>query len=72
MHTIDQIIAECITNGFAQVNMNKKNSGCTSEIALIFLYDSENDILLQSCRPIELWKTEGVLNLKVVVRMWLF
>lgn len=76
MHAIDQIVAESITNAFAQVNMNKPLSGwliptfrCTSEHVNVFLYDPVNDILLQSIELLQLWETEGALDIQSVVRV---
>jgi len=37
------------------------------------LYDSgKNDILLQTCYPIDMWESEGVLNIRAVIKIWFY
>lgn len=72
-----QLIAQTITNSFAQVNKNKALSGlpipsfgCTSTKISIYSYDCENDILLKSL-PLSLFEL-GKVNLSTVVIIWLY
>ncbi|XP_021355713.1 uncharacterized protein LOC110451829 [Mizuhopecten yessoensis] len=78
-----QILAEAITNGFAQVNMNSTalshflipTFGTTSEHVTICLYDSENDYLLHIQEHLELWcpgEMSDQLNVMTIVVIWLF
>lgn len=79
-NVLDKILSECITNGFAQVNMNKTLSGmlvptfgCTSEYVSICLYDSANDILLHIKKPLHLWtRPLPKLDTVTIVVVWLF
>ncbi|XP_033760844.1 uncharacterized protein LOC117342734 [Pecten maximus] len=82
LYTLDQIVAETVTNGFAQVNMDNLLSGlfiptigCTAGHASIFLYDPENDILLQAGELLQLWHvspSERLLSVFSIVCLWLF
>ena len=79
LYNLDQIIAEAITNGFAQVNQNATMSGwliptfaCTFEHIVVFLYDSVNDVLLQTMTPTPLWSQPDVLNIDVIVEIWMY
>ena len=79
LYNLDQIIAEAITNGFAQVNQNVTMSGwliptfaCTFEHIVVFLYDSVNDVLLQTMTPTPLWSQPDVLNIDAIVEIWMY
>ncbi|XP_069115077.1 uncharacterized protein [Argopecten irradians] len=77
---LPQILSECITNGFAQVNMNNSLSGalvptfgCTAESICVCLYDPVNDILLQNIQLMDLWaRSFDKLNILTIVIIWLF
>ena len=77
LQTVNHLIAETITNGFARINEDASLScwfiptiGCTSENVIIFMYDPVNDILLQSCEIIPLWNGP-VLSIQSVVKIWM-
>ncbi|XP_033752299.1 uncharacterized protein LOC117336057 isoform X1 [Pecten maximus] len=80
---LNKVLAEAITNSFAQVNIHEKTLshfliptfGATSEHITICLYDSENDYLLHIKDELLLWKPIGVakqLNVRTLVVIWLF
>ncbi|XP_069131533.1 uncharacterized protein [Argopecten irradians] len=71
------LIAQTVTNGFAQVNTSAELSGlpipsfgcCPKQIS-IYLYDCKNDILLKSL-PLTIFKF-GQLDSSTVVMVWLY
>ncbi|XP_021371990.1 uncharacterized protein LOC110462378 isoform X2 [Mizuhopecten yessoensis] len=77
-----QLIAQTITNSFAQVNENKQLSqflipsfGCSNNQIVIFGYDSENDVLVKKVDPILLWTgADNIWHLSVsaVVQIWMY
>lgn len=78
-----QLIAQTITNSFAQVNQNKQLSnflipafGCSNKQVVIFGYDSENDILVKKIDPILLWTgtddDRWHLSVSAVVHIWMY
>ena len=78
MNVIDQIIAETITNAFAQINLTKALTGwliptfgCTVDQVVAFMYDPKSDVLLQSMDIISCWRTEKTLDLTTVVFIWM-
>lgn len=78
MNVIDQIIAETITNAFAQINLTKALTGwaiptlgCTIDQVVAFLYDPKNDVLLQSMDLISCWRAEKTLDLTAVIFVWM-
>ncbi|KAK3096040.1 hypothetical protein FSP39_022360 [Pinctada imbricata] len=78
MNTVDQIMAETITNAFAQINANSvlkglmiPSFGCTQDHVVIFLYDPENDILLQT-NLINLFEVPGQLSVSAIIEVWMF
>ncbi|KAK3089697.1 hypothetical protein FSP39_005698 [Pinctada imbricata] len=75
---IDQIMASAMTNAFAQVNSNSHLKGlmipsfaCTQDYILVFLYDPENDILLQT-NVFKLFEGPGRLSISAIVQVWMF
>ncbi|XP_069131447.1 uncharacterized protein [Argopecten irradians] len=82
LHTIDKVVAEAITNSFAQVNTKKSlddlfipTFSCSSDCVSVFLYHPTKDILLESTDLLNLWNvtfTENLLSLHTVVWLWLF
>lgn len=78
MDVIDQLIAETITNAFSQMNSTKALTGwpiptigCTIDHVVVFMYDPNNDVLLQSMEPCSCWQTEKILDLTTVIFIWL-
>ena len=78
MNVIDQIIAETITNAFAQINLTKALTGwliptfgCTVDQVVAFMYDPKSDVLLQSMDIISCWRAEKTLDLTTVVFIWM-
>ncbi|KAK3101793.1 hypothetical protein FSP39_006414 [Pinctada imbricata] len=78
MSIVDQIIAEAITNAFAQVNANSllkglmiPSFGCTQDHIVVFLYDPENDILLQT-NLINLFEVPGELSVVAIIEIWMY
>nr|XP_022310336.1 uncharacterized protein LOC111115785 [Crassostrea virginica] len=78
MNVIDQIIAETITNAFAQINLTKTLTGwliptfgCTVDQVVAFMYDPKSDVLLQSMDIISCWRAEKTLDLTTVVFIWM-
>ncbi|XP_033743858.1 uncharacterized protein LOC117329815 [Pecten maximus] len=80
---LNQILAEAITNGFAQVNKNNNTLshfliptfGVTSDHVTVCLYDPENDCLLHIDDELELWLDKGTrrnLDPETIVIIWLF
>lgn len=77
---LDQIVAEAVANGFAQVNKHTSLSDLliptlgTTEYFTIFLYDPVNDILLQDTLRFGIWEypEDAKLNMFSVVCLWLF
>ncbi|XP_069112402.1 uncharacterized protein [Argopecten irradians] len=82
---MSRFIAESVTNGFAQVNMNRDTLtnfmiptfGATSRHVSICLYDSENDYLLHIKDILELWYPDeegpvGELNNTTIALLWIF
>ncbi|OWF43894.1 hypothetical protein KP79_PYT23765 [Mizuhopecten yessoensis] len=80
---LNQILAEAITNGFAQVNENKSTLshftiptfGATSDHVTICLYDPENDCLLHIDDELELWLDKDIrrnLDPETIIIIWLF
>ncbi|XP_060084854.1 uncharacterized protein LOC132564195 isoform X1 [Ylistrum balloti] len=80
---LEQVIAEAITNGFAQVNSNRSalshflipTIGTTSDHVSICLYDPENDILLYIKEQLELWSPgtkKNQLNVFTIIVIWIF
>ncbi|XP_033748236.1 uncharacterized protein LOC117333188 [Pecten maximus] len=77
---LKQILAEAITNGFAQVNRNKSTLshfliptiGATSDHVSICLYDPESDCLLHIKKQLKLWLPDGRLNIINITIIWLF
>ncbi|OWF42426.1 hypothetical protein KP79_PYT24213 [Mizuhopecten yessoensis] len=81
---IQQILAEAITNGFAQVNMNRGSLshfliptfGATPEHVTICLYDPENDYLLHIQEQLPLFFHSGLITDQLdevtVIIIWLF
>ncbi|XP_069122928.1 uncharacterized protein [Argopecten irradians] len=77
-----QLIAQTITNSFAQVNENKQLSqflipsfGCFNNQIVIFGYDSENDVLVKKIDPIVLWtESDNVwhLSISAIVQIWMY
>ncbi|XP_033727920.1 uncharacterized protein LOC117317282 [Pecten maximus] len=77
-----QLIAQTITNSFAQVNKNKQLSpyiipsfGCSNNRMIIFGYDSEGDVMVKKIDPILLWTcTDNIWHLSVsaVVQIWMY
>ncbi|XP_069117794.1 uncharacterized protein [Argopecten irradians] len=78
-----KILAEAITNGFAQVNKNRSTLanfmiptfGVTSDYVSICMYDPENDCLLHIDDELELWASRGECHYQldpvVVIIIWL-
>ncbi|XP_078329218.1 uncharacterized protein LOC111115785 [Crassostrea virginica] len=78
MNVIDQIIAETITNAFAQINLTKALTGwliptfgCTVDQVVAFMYDPKSDVLVQSMDIISCWRAEKTLDLTTVVFIWM-
>lgn len=78
MNVIDQLIAETITNAFSQMNLTKSLTGwpiptigCTVDQVVVFMYDPNNDVLLQSMEPISCWQTEKILDLTTIIFIWM-
>ncbi|OWF52111.1 uncharacterized protein LOC110448197 [Mizuhopecten yessoensis] len=81
---LKQILAEAITNSFAQANMQKEplshflipTFGASSEEVSLCLYDSVNDHLLHIIQPLRLWSDdldrELELDWQAIVVIWLF
>ncbi|XP_033746275.1 uncharacterized protein LOC117331579 [Pecten maximus] len=77
-----QLIAQTITNSFAQVNENKRLSeflipsfGCCNNEIVIFGYDCENDVLVKKIDPIALWtEVDDVwqLSISAIVQIWMY
>lgn len=78
MDVIDQLIAETITNAFSQTNSTKALTGwpipticCTIDQVVVFMYDPNNDVLLQSMEPSSCWQTEKIIDLTTVIFIWM-
>ncbi|XP_033729440.1 uncharacterized protein LOC117318578 isoform X2 [Pecten maximus] len=81
---LQQILAQTITNGFAQVNIRGNSLshfliptfGATSEYITICLYDPVNDFLLHISEQLSLWRYfptgESEINVDTIVIVWLF
>ncbi|XP_033738292.1 uncharacterized protein LOC117325897 [Pecten maximus] len=79
---LEQVLAEAITNGFAQVNRNKSalsgffipTIGTTSDHVSICLYDPESDCLLHIREEYKLWYpgSKYKLNELTIIVIWLF
>ncbi|XP_033740212.1 uncharacterized protein LOC117327374 [Pecten maximus] len=78
---LEQILAEAITNGFAQLNRSRSTLlhfliptiGVTSDHVSVCLYDPEYDCLLLSSKRLRLWIPEKkILNNEIIVVIWLF
>lgn len=78
---LEQIFAEAITNGFAQLNRNESallnflipTIGVTSDQVSVCLYDPEADCLLLSSEWLPLWIPEKeILTNEIIVVVWLF
>ncbi|XP_033731067.1 uncharacterized protein LOC117320616 [Pecten maximus] len=72
-----QLIAETITNAFAQVNSNNDHSGlpipafgCTPKQLSVCLYDCKNDVLLKKIIPLHLFKKTD--SVSTVIMIWLY
>lgn len=72
-----QIIAQTITNAFAELNENKELSGwliptfgCTKDDLVVFLYDPKNDVLLQCESEIPIW-VGNTLSLNAIIQVWM-
>ncbi|XP_033752414.1 uncharacterized protein LOC117336140 [Pecten maximus] len=82
LKVLKQILAEAVTNGFAQVNKDKNTLshlliptfGATADHVSICLYDPESDCLLHSNEELDLWysKEAGKLNVNTIIVIWLF
>ncbi|XP_069141159.1 uncharacterized protein [Argopecten irradians] len=82
---LKQILAEALTNGFAQVNRDTNTLsqffiptiGATLEHLTVCMYDCENDVLLHIQDQLELWCPDDTtcynqLNVTTIVIMWIF
>ncbi|OWF56402.1 uncharacterized protein LOC110448033 [Mizuhopecten yessoensis] len=72
-----QVIAETITNSFAQVNKHPSLSGlpipafgCTPGQILVFAYDSHNDMLLKKMVDMKLFHED--VSAATIVMLWLY
>jgi hypothetical protein len=77
-NVLDQIIAEAITNAFAQVNNSKDLSGwlipsfgCTLDRITVFLYDPKKDVLLQLATQMPLLDETNEMSITTVVHIWM-
>ncbi|OWF51278.1 uncharacterized protein LOC110449376 [Mizuhopecten yessoensis] len=72
-----RLIAETITNAFAQVNTNDSLAGlpiptfgCAPRQISVYLYDCKNDVLLKKTLPLHLFKRKD--SASAVVMLWLY
>ncbi|XP_069126274.1 uncharacterized protein [Argopecten irradians] len=83
LKVLNQILAEAITNGFAQVKKNRSSLsdfliptfGATADHISLCLYDPINDCLLHIFKELKLWintHTRYKLNPETIIIIWLF
>ena len=79
-NVLGQVISQTVTNAFVQVKKDTSLSGwmipgfgCTRDEIYLFMYDPEEDILLQHSKLINLWvPTTNKFDLDSVIIIWLF